>query len=166
MLPESCKCVLLATDLNIIIFFKGLQSYTYWCSLIVVIKVRSIINQNKTESFFFFVDIHADIILSDTPQSRNVSAGTLVEFTCATPETGLTAFTLTTDITLGNTMSNDVILSNGERQLTLSFIAPPEHQMLTILCVATRVNNMGMVENFKTSVAILMIQGERFFKLN
>ena len=104
--------------------------------------------------------IQAVIILSDIPQSRNVSAGTLVKFTCATPEIGLTAFTITTDLTLGNAMSNDVVLPNGGRQLTLSFIAlsTSGHQLITIACIATKINTMGMVK-FNTSTAILMIQG-------
>ena len=117
--------------------------------------------QNKTESFLlFFIDIEAgDIILSDIPQQKNVSAGTSVEFTCATPETGLTSFTLTPEITFGNTM--EMTLPNGDRQLTLRFIAPSEYQTLTISCVATILNNMGMLEDFKTSTAVLMIQGEK-----
>ena len=104
-------------------------------------------------------DIQAVIILSDTPQSRNVSAGTSVEFTCATPETGLTAFTITTSVILGNIMSNDVLLPNGDRQLSLSFIAPSEHQLINIACIATRINTMGLVE-VNISTAILMIQGK------
>ena len=108
-----------------------------------------------------FTGVQGFIILSDTPQSKNVSAGTLVKFTCATFETGLLSFTITTgDVTLGHTsMNNDVILTNGNRQLTLSFIAPSEHQLINIVCVATRINTMGKAE-LNTSTAILMIQGE------
>ena len=119
----------------------------------------------KLSSIQFLPGIHistgvqAVIILSNTPQSKNVSAGTLVEFTCATPETGLTAFAISTDVTLANTMSNDVPLPNGDRQLTLSFIAPSEHQFINIACIATRINTMGMVE-FNQSTAIMMIQGK------
>ena len=111
-------------------------------------------------------DIQAVIILSDTPQSRNVSAGTLVEFTCATPETGLTAFTITTIVILENIMSNDVLLPNGDRQLTLSFIAPSEHQLINIVCIATRINTMQGVVEVNTSTAILMIQGKNHFTSN
>ena len=88
-----------------------------------------------------------------------------MEFTCATPETELTVFTLAPGITLGNTMSNEVILPNGDRQLTLSFIAPSEHQLITIACIATILNTMGMVEDINTSTAILMIQGRLHFEL-
>ena len=112
------------------------------------------------EFMHIFTDIQAVIILSDTPQSRNVSVDILVEFTCATPENGLTAFVISSDVTLGNTMSNDVTLLNGGRQLTLSFIAPSEHQLINIACVATRINTMGMLE-VNSSTAILMIQGRR-----
>ena len=117
--------------------------------------------QNKTDSFLlFFIDIEADITLSEIPQPKNVSAGKLVMFTCATPETGLTTFTLTPEITVGNTI--EIVLPNGDRQLILSFIAPSEYQMLTISCVATRL--MGMMD-FNSSTAVLMIQGETVFKL-
>ena len=106
------------------------------------------------------------IILSDTlhDQSRNVSAGTLVEFTCAAPETGLLSITLTPDVTLVNAMEKDVILPNGDRQLTLSFIAPSEHQLINIACIASRFNAMSMVD-VHTSSAMLMIQGKIAFKL-
>ena len=113
----------------------------------------------------FSIVIQGVILLSATPQSRNVSASTLVEFTCATPdpETGLTSFIISADVILVNTTSNDVILPNGDRQLTLSFIVPSEYQLITIACIATRIN-MGMVD-INTSTAILMIQGETAFKL-
>ena len=61
-------------------------------------------------------------------------------------------------------MSNEVILPNGDRQLKLSFIAPSEYQMIIISCVATRVNNMGMLVNINHSTAVLMIQGKTAFK--
>ena len=83
-----------------------------------------------------------------------------MEFTCATPETGLTVFTLAPGITLGYTMSNEVLLPNGDRQLMLSFIAPSEYQMIIISCFATRVNNMGMLVDINQSIAVLMIQGK------
>ena len=57
-------------------------------------------------------------------------------------------------------MSNEVMLPNGDRQLTLSFIAPSEYHMLSISCIATRLNNMGMLVDFNQSIAVLMIQGK------
>ena len=63
-------------------------------------------------------------------------------------------------------MNNDVILSNGERQLTLSFIAPSEHQLINIVCIATRINTMQGVVEVNTSTAILMIQGKNHFTSN
>ena len=82
-----------------------------------------------------------------------------MNFTCATPETGLLSFTITTDVTLVNTTNNDVILPNGDRQLTLSFVASSEHQLINIVCIASRLVAMNMVD-FNTSKAILMIQGK------
>ena len=61
-------------------------------------------------------------------------------------------------------MSNEVMLPNGDRQLTLSFIAPSEYQMIIISCFATRVNNMGMLVDINQSIAVLMIQGKTKFK--
>ena len=87
-----------------------------------------------------------------------------MDFTCATPETGLSAFAISTgDVALGNnTMRNDVVLPNGDRQLTLSFIAPSEHQLINIACTASRITAMGnMLVDFNTSTALLMIQGIR-----
>ena len=106
----------------------------------------------------FSTDIRG-VILSDTPQSRNVSAGTSVEFTCATPETGLPFFTIETDVTLVNATNNDEILPNGDRQLTLSFIAPSEHQQINIACIAHRFNAPNPLV-INSSTAILMIQGK------
>ena len=56
-------------------------------------------------------------------------------------------------------MSSDVTLPNGDRQLTLSFIAPSEHQIINIACIASRFNAMNMLV-VNTSSAILMIQGK------
>ena len=137
------------------LFFIHNKTYGLWSSILVLV----IMKQEMAECWNPFTVVKGVILLSDTPQSRNVSAGTLVEFTCATPETGLAAFAMSTDVILGNTMSNDVMLPNGDRQLTLSFIAPSKHQLITISCVAARINTMGMVE-VNQSTAILMIQGK------
>ena len=56
-------------------------------------------------------------------------------------------------------MNNDVLLPNGDRQLTLSFITPSEHQLINIVCIASRINIMQGVVEFNQSTAILMIQG-------
>ena len=92
------------------------------------------------------------LILSDTPQARNVSVGTLVEFTCATPETGLTLFTFTTTPpVIGSIVTT---YTNESIQLTFSFIAPVQHSIINIACIAIK----GSV--VKKSIAVLMIQGE------
>ena len=92
-------------------------------------------------------------LLSTTPTSRNVSAGTLVEFTCATPETGLTVFSLTTTPHIDG---SDTVVThpNGGTQHTLSFIATVQHSVINIACVAVK----GTVVD--QSIAVLMIQGE------
>ena len=94
-------------------------------------------------------------LLSTTLQSRNASAGSLVEFTCATPETGLTVFSLTTTPHIDG--SDTVVTYNGGTQYTLSFVAPVapvQHSVINIACVAVK----GTVVD--QSIAVLMIQGE------
>ena len=93
-------------------------------------------------------------ILSTTPVSRNVSAGTLVNFTCATPETELTAFALTATPHIDG---SDTVVThpNGGTQLTLSFIAPAQHSTVNIACIVVI---EGTVRD--QNIAVLMIQGE------
>ena len=100
----------------------------------------------------------ADIVLSTTPQPRNVSVGTMVEFVCATPESGLTIFllTITTSVNGLVIVSNDTVLANGDRQLTLSFLAPSEPNNINIQCLALRVGTTTDVNQIDVP---LMIQG-------
>ena len=97
---------------------------------------------------------HADIILSKVPQSRNVSAGAWVEFTCATEESGVTSFGMTTTPPFAGQIPTSAALPDGGRQQTLSFTAPSEHSIITITCVAIR------SPDFIETTAILMIQGK------
>ena len=91
-------------------------------------------------------------LLSVTPVSRNVSAGTLANFTCGTPETGLTVFSLTTTPPVdGSTVTTH---TNEGIQLTFSFFAPVQHSIINIACIAFK----GTVVD--QSIAVLMIQGE------
>ena len=104
----------------------------------------------------------ADIVLSTTPQPRNVSVGTMVEFVCTTPETGLTNFLLTITTSLDGLVklapvSTDTVLANGDRQLTLSFIAPSEpSNCINIQCLALR---LGTTTDVTQIDVALMIQG-------
>ena len=100
----------------------------------------------------------ADIVLSTTPQPRNVSVGTMVEFLCATPESGLNTFLLTITPSVDGLMpaSTDTVLANGDRQLTLSFIAPSEPSNINIQCLALRAGTTTDVTQIDVP---LMIQG-------
>ena len=92
-------------------------------------------------------------LLLVAPVSRNFSAGTLTNFTCGTPETGLTVFSITTTPPIdGSTVTTDT--NGGIKQLTLSFIAPVQHSIINILCIAIK----GTVTDQR--LAALMIQGE------
>ena len=94
-------------------------------------------------------------MFSTTPQSRNVSAGTMVEFTCAVPASGLTSFAISTTPTVGDSVIDGSDLPNGDRQVTLSFIAPSDQTSINIVCVATTATD------FNQSIAVLMIQGNK-----
>ena len=94
-------------------------------------------------------------MFSTTPQSRNVSAGTMVEFTCAAPASGLTSFGISTNLTVGDSTTDGNDLPNGVRLLTLNFIAPSDQTSISIVCVATTTTG------FNQSLAVLMIQGNR-----
>ena len=92
-------------------------------------------------------------LLSVTPESRNVSAGTLVEITCASPESGLNFFSLTTTPQVDG--SNTVVTHpNGSTQHTLSFIAPSQNSTIDISCIAVKGTFVDQ------SKSVLMIQGD------
>ena len=95
-------------------------------------------------------------MFSTTPQSRNVSAGTMVEFTCAAPASGLTSFSLSTTPTVEGSVVGGSDLPNGDRLITLNFIAPSDQTSISIVCTATAMNG-----GFNQSFAVLMIQGNR-----
>ena len=90
-------------------------------------------------------------MFSITPQSRNVSAGTMVEFKCAAPASGLTSFAITSTPPVGSSAGSD--LPNGDRQVTLSFIAPSDQSNIDTSCVA------ATTTAFNQSFAVLKIQG-------
>ena len=107
----------------------------------------------KIRNILIFTGAQANIILSKFPQSRNVSARALVEFTCVTEESGVTSFGITTIPPIIGQISVLDVLPSGGRQQTLSFIAPSEHNNITIVCSAIK------SPDFNETTAILMIQG-------
>ena len=76
-----------------------------------------------------------------------------MQITCASPETGLNFFSLTTTPHIDGS-DTDVTHSNGGTQHTLSFTAPAYYSTVNILCIAVK----GTVVD--QSIAVLMIQGE------
>ena len=95
---------------------------------------------------------YAVITLTAVPESRNVSAGKLVEFTCATAESGVT-LAITSTPTVDGTVANQTDLPNGGNLFLLSFTAPSQHSSITITCIAFR--SPDLVQ----PTALLMIQG-------
>ena len=102
----------------------------------------------------YFTGTQANIKLSKLPQSRNVSAGALVEFTCATEESGVTSLAISTLPSVPHHESVSTDLPSGGKQHTLSFIVPSEHSYITILCTVVRIPDVNQ------TTAILMIQGK------
>ena len=96
------------------------------------------------------------IILSKVPQSRNVSVGTLMEFTCATEESGVTSLVISTEPSVPHHESISTDLPSGGKQHQLSIIAPSEHSNIIIIirCTAVRIPDVNQTN------AILMIQGK------
>ena len=94
-------------------------------------------------------------MFSTTPQSRNVSAGTMVEFTCAAPASGLTSFGITPTPPVEGSIVGGSDLPNGDRLITLNFIAPSDQTSISIVCAAIATTG------FNQSFAVLMIQGNR-----
>ena len=92
------------------------------------------------------------ITLSAVPKSRNVSVGTLVEFTCASEESGVTMGITTTPTVVGS-VANQTDLPNGGNMFSLSFTAPQQHSSITVTCLAIRGSDIIQ------STALLMIQG-------
>ena len=90
--------------------------------------------------------------MSDVPKSRNVSAGTPVELTCATEESGVTLAITATPTVVGS-VPNQIDLPNGGNLFSLSFTAPPQHSSITITCLAFRGSDIIQ------PTALLMIQG-------
>ena len=98
--------------------------------------------------------IQANIILSKLPQSRNVSAHTLEEFTCATEEINVTTLVITTQpASVKHHLSKSDDLPNGGKQHTLSIVVPSEYSYIIIRCTAVRIPDV------RETTAILMIQG-------
>ena len=79
----------------------------------------------------------------------------MVEFTCAAPASGLTTFSISTTPTVGGSVVDGSDLPNGDRLITLSFIAPSYQTSISISCVATTTTG------FNQSLAVLTIQGNR-----
>ena len=78
-----------------------------------------------------------------------------MELVCATEESGVTSFGLSTTPEIGQSNSVRLNLPNGGRKHTLSFIAPSEHSSITVTCIAIRLPDVNV------TTAVLMIQGKR-----
>ena len=78
-----------------------------------------------------------------------------MELVCATEESGVTTFGLSTTPEIGQSNSVRLNLPNGGRKQTLNFMAPSEHSSIIVTCLAIRLPDVN------ETTAILMIQGKR-----
>ena len=99
------------------------------------------------------IHILATVTLSVTPESKNVTVGTEVTFSCATPEKGLLFFFLETTPPLGTGQLNT--LPNGDQMLTRTVVTKLEYTKIIVTCTAFKHSNA-----YKLSTAYLMVQGE------
>ena len=107
----------------------------------------------QIQEIIYFTGAQANILLSKLPQSRNASANTLVEFTCATEESGVNILVITTEPSVPHHESISTDLPNGGKQHQLSIIVSSEHSNVTIKCTAVRLPDVNH------TTAILRIQG-------
>ena len=99
------------------------------------------------------IDIEAVIILSVTPESRNVSEGKMVKFYCATLDTGVSlSWTTTPNVGTGPIDTN---LPGGGKQSVLSFTATAQHNNTSITCFAIK-----LPSSLNQSTALLLVQGK------
>ena len=91
--------------------------------------------------------------MSVTPESRNVSEGKMVEFYCATPDSGVTLSWSTTP-NVGTTTRSDSNFPSGGKQSVLNFIATAQHNNTNITCNAVKVPSAFQ------STALLLVQGK------
>ena len=138
---------------------RACRSRCVLSSLLLLLLVRgesTLVTQLLVMFWCLITSYHAGtqsvITLSAVPKSRNVSAGTPVEFTCATTESGVTLGITTTPTVVGS-VANQTDLPNGGNLFSLSFTAPPQDSSITVTCIAFRDSDIFQ------STALLMIQG-------
>ena len=95
----------------------------------------------------------AVIILSTTPESRNVSEGKIVEFSCATPDSGVNLgwITIPPNVDIGTGVVSTP--PEGGKLSVLSFTATAQHNNVCIICFAFKYLSSNQ------SGAILLVQG-------
>ena len=95
-------------------------------------------------------------VFSESPVSRNVSEGSAVEFSCATPH-GATV-TLTWSIPGAVVTSTPSDLPGGVKKTTASFMATASNNNTDITCIADGTIN-GSSVLVRSSKALLLVQG-------
>ena len=112
-------------------------------------------NINFLYHCFTYVGSKAVIIFSVTPESRNVSEGMIVEFSCATPDSGvfLNWQTKPLNVDIGYKLLVFTPPEGGKLSL-LSFTATAQHNNISIMCLAVKVPNSNQ------STALLLVQGK------
>ena len=108
---------------------------------------------------FIFSSTDSDV-LSQVPAYRNVSAGSIVQFFCATP---YSMVILSWSGVTGAASVQSTQLPNGGRMTSLTFSATAEHNGTSVVCTGGGVlNERGVL--VKAS-ALLLVQGKEKYLL-
>ena len=94
------------------------------------------------------------LILTTTPESRNISEGKIASFSCATQNSGvfLSWQTIPPNIDVGTPVVSTP--PEGGKLSVLSFTATAQHNNLSIICNAVKVPSSNQ------STALLLVQGK------
>ena len=96
----------------------------------------------------------AVIILSVAPESRNVSEGKMVEFSCATPDSGVNLgwITVPPNVDVGTPVVSTP--PGGGKLSVVSFTATAQQNNLYVICLAVKIPNSNH------TTALLLVQGK------
>ena len=137
------------------------RSYFLWyCRYLSEVKITSYYLHRYS---VFILGVQAAFNFTVSPTSKNVSAGTMVEFTCTMiSKNGWTFYGVSSTILLSSyILSVSTLPKSGgiQETATLSFNALTEHNADTVACVAFNLNSRQM--KYSTA-ALLMIQGNNY----
>ena len=117
---------------------------------------RYLSSHDSTLKLYFPIGTNSSIF-SETPGSRNVSVGSTVEFSCATP---YDTTSLSWSISGSGIITTNFDVPGGGKGSTVNFIATVIRNNTKIVCsLGGTINGSGVFNH--TPVALLLVQGTR-----